>query len=228
MDSARYLLVKDCMKISELSRTSGEPIPTIKYYIREGLLPSGRTTAQNQASYGAEHLERLELICTLRDELGMSVEKIGEVLRSAENGGRELLRSGLIAAQDARHGKQPDRTHPELGRAWAEIVRLEQDLGWDIVPNDPASVDAASALASILRVLPDANPAEFLPAYAQAMKGIADWEIPDDFDPDGDPWRSLRFAALGTYLFEPLLLALRRVAHRQRATELHRARVPEK
>lgn len=215
------------MKISELSRASGEPIPTIKYYIREGLLPSGQATAQNQADYGDEHLQRLELIRTLRNELNMSVEKIGEVLRSAESGGRELLRSGLNAAQDARHGQRPDRAQPELSRAWAELGRLEQDLGWQIVPSDPANVDAASALASILRVLPDANPAEFLPAYAQAMKCIADSEIPDDFDPEGDPWRSLRFAVLGTYLFEPLLLALRRIAHRQRTTELQQARARE-
>jgi DNA-binding transcriptional MerR regulator len=213
------------MKISELSRTSGEPIPTIKYYIREGLLPAGQPTAQNQADYGKEHLERLALIRTLRDELDMGVEKIGEVLRAAENGGRELLRSGLHAAQDARHGKkQPDKARPELGRAWAELVRLEQELGWNIAPNDQASVDAASALASILRALPDANPGAFLPVYADAMKRIADWEIPDDCDPDADPWRSLRFAALGTYLFEPLLLALRRLAHRQRTAELHEAR----
>jgi DNA-binding transcriptional MerR regulator len=215
------------MKISELSRSSGEPIPTIKYYIREGLLPPGRATAQNQANYGDEHLERIALIRALRDELGMSVEKIGEVLRAEANGGRELLRSGLRAAQDARHGNRDERAHPELGRAWAELGRLEQALGWDIVADDPASIDAASALASILRVLPDASPGEFLPVYAQAMKGIADREIPDDFDPDGDPWRSLRFAVLGTYLFEPLLLALRRIAHRQRAAELQRARVAE-
>ncbi|WP_079051275.1 MerR family DNA-binding transcriptional regulator [Streptomyces curacoi] len=37
------------MKISELSRRSGVSIPTIKYYLRDGLLPHGQATATNQA-----------------------------------------------------------------------------------------------------------------------------------------------------------------------------------
>jgi DNA-binding transcriptional MerR regulator len=30
------------MKISQLSSASGESIPTLKYYLRQGLLPPGR------------------------------------------------------------------------------------------------------------------------------------------------------------------------------------------
>ena len=30
------------MRIAELSNRSGVPVPTIKYYLREGLLPFGR------------------------------------------------------------------------------------------------------------------------------------------------------------------------------------------
>ena len=37
------------MRISELSSVTGVPVPTIKYYIREGLLPRGERTAANQA-----------------------------------------------------------------------------------------------------------------------------------------------------------------------------------
>lgn len=29
------------MRIGELSRRTGVPVPTIKYYVREGLLPPG-------------------------------------------------------------------------------------------------------------------------------------------------------------------------------------------
>ena len=35
------------MRIAELSQTTGVPVPTIKYYLREGLLPSGELTSPN-------------------------------------------------------------------------------------------------------------------------------------------------------------------------------------
>ena len=37
------------MRIAELSQTTGVPVPTIKYYLREGLLPAGELTSPNQA-----------------------------------------------------------------------------------------------------------------------------------------------------------------------------------
>ena len=48
------------MRISDLSRASGVTIPTIKFYLREGLLPSGDRTARNQATYEAAHVRRLQ------------------------------------------------------------------------------------------------------------------------------------------------------------------------
>jgi DNA-binding transcriptional MerR regulator len=69
------------MKISELSRRSGIPLPTIKFYIREGLLPAGERTAMTQAIYGEEHLERLSLIRALKDDAGLSLATITNMLR---------------------------------------------------------------------------------------------------------------------------------------------------
>lgn len=60
---------------------------TIKFYIREGQLPAAGTTSRTQARYTAAHLRRLGPISILQAELGMSVEKIGEVSREAGRGG---------------------------------------------------------------------------------------------------------------------------------------------
>lgn len=68
------------------------------------------------------------------------------------------------------------------------------------------------------------TPGTSLDEYARAMKAIADWEIPDTFDPEGEPLGTLRYAVLGTYLIEPLILALRRLAHAERAAGLSRGR----
>jgi len=38
------------MRIGELSRRSGVPVPSIKYYVREGLLPAGERTRPTRSS----------------------------------------------------------------------------------------------------------------------------------------------------------------------------------
>jgi DNA-binding transcriptional MerR regulator len=38
------------MRIGELSKVTGVPVPTIKYYLREGLLPAGELSSPNQAA----------------------------------------------------------------------------------------------------------------------------------------------------------------------------------
>jgi DNA-binding transcriptional MerR regulator len=45
------MVTTDSMRIAELSRRSGVSVPTIKYYLREGLLPPGERTSPNQALY---------------------------------------------------------------------------------------------------------------------------------------------------------------------------------
>ena len=55
------------MRIGELSKAAGVPVPTIKYYLREGLLAPGELTSPNQASYGEAHIRRLRLIRALVD-----------------------------------------------------------------------------------------------------------------------------------------------------------------
>ena len=40
------------MRLAELSRRSGASRSTVKFYIREGLLPAGNPQARNQATYG--------------------------------------------------------------------------------------------------------------------------------------------------------------------------------
>jgi AcrR family transcriptional regulator len=53
---------EDLMKISELSRRSGIPVSTIRYYILEGLLPEAIKTGKTRAYYGGTHLKALDLI----------------------------------------------------------------------------------------------------------------------------------------------------------------------
>jgi len=56
------------MKISELSQLSGISLSTIRYYLREDLLPPPIKTGKTMAYYGQEHLQRLAFIKKLQSE----------------------------------------------------------------------------------------------------------------------------------------------------------------
>ena len=71
------------LKMSELSERSGVSAPTIRHYIREGLLGDGddiRRTSRNMAYYPPELVERIRLIKRLQEERFMPLRVIKEVL----------------------------------------------------------------------------------------------------------------------------------------------------
>lgn len=70
------------MRISELSHASGVSIPTIKYYLREGLLQPGSRSAPNQAQYDQGHIHRLRLIRVLMDVGGLGVAGVRSTLEA--------------------------------------------------------------------------------------------------------------------------------------------------
>ena len=80
---------RELLRIGDLAERSGVPIPTIKYYIREGLLPPPPLkTGRTMAYYDAEYLERLRLVRTLREEHFLPIRVIRAVL--AERGAEPL------------------------------------------------------------------------------------------------------------------------------------------
>ena len=44
------------MKISELADAGDVSVATVKYYLREGVLPPGRAISRTQADYDASHV----------------------------------------------------------------------------------------------------------------------------------------------------------------------------
>ncbi|MCB9563553.1 MAG: MerR family transcriptional regulator [Kofleriaceae bacterium] len=72
------------MKISDLARQSGVPAPTIKHYMREGLLPGPhRRTSRNMAYYDARLAERVRVIKELQQERFLPLRVIVDLLEPA-------------------------------------------------------------------------------------------------------------------------------------------------
>src|SRR4051794_38623325 len=136
------------MRVGELSRRSGVPIPTIKYYLREGLLAPGVATAANQADYTEEHVRRLRLIRALIDVGGVSVAGAREVIDALGATGRDPLEllGDAQAAVAPRHRR--DRESAEWAQARRQVVTLITARGWLIHPESEAIDLVADALAA--------------------------------------------------------------------------------
>ncbi|HQI01295.1 MAG TPA: MerR family transcriptional regulator [Deltaproteobacteria bacterium] len=75
---------KSHLGIADLSTRSGIPVSTIKFYLREGLLPKPIKTSKTRAYYTAIHVKRLKLIKKLRDEENISLKNIKEIINLVE------------------------------------------------------------------------------------------------------------------------------------------------
>jgi DNA-binding transcriptional MerR regulator len=204
------------MRISELSTASGVPVATIKYYLRERLLPEGVRSAPTQAEYGDAHLERLRVIRALI-QAGVSIAETRRVLDALDN--------------------PPANPHDLLGTAHAAVTppidedldladaeRLAVGLGWQ-----PGSCDAVvlHAIARALRGLERAGfevPDEVMAVYLDSIRRIAHAEIAGV--PTNSAEAAVRYVVLGSVLVEPLLLALRRAAEQIASAERFGAGAP--
>jgi DNA-binding transcriptional MerR regulator len=79
------------LRIGELAEASGVPVPTIKHYLREGLLPEPVKTSRNMAYYPAEFVDRIKLIKQLQEERFMPLRAIRSVLDEDPDRARALV-----------------------------------------------------------------------------------------------------------------------------------------
>src|SRR6476646_7389099 len=71
---------KERLTIGELSRRSGLPVKTLRFWSDEGLLPPASRSSSGYRMYGEEALIRLDLVRTLRDA-DVGIDTIRKVLR---------------------------------------------------------------------------------------------------------------------------------------------------
>src|SRR4051794_8074570 len=113
------------MRISELSRVSGVPVATIKYYLREGLLPAGIPTSATSASYDERHVDRLNLIRALVDVGRVPIARVREVVTALEQpptSWHDLLGAAHGALPPAAGGPVADAVGVEVPEDDGELV----------------------------------------------------------------------------------------------------------
>jgi DNA-binding transcriptional MerR regulator len=195
--------------MAELSRRSGVPIPSIRYYIREGMLAAGELTSPNQGVYNAEHVRRLKLIRALLEVGGLSVAAARAVLANLDSPDTDELASlgGVQFALSTRRGAADD----EAARAAAEDVeKLLARHGWGSCADNPARAELVDVLAVLHRLGQD-DLLGALDTYAETAQRLAAKEVELVGDRAGLEERAEGVVVVSV-LGDALLAALRRLA----------------
>ncbi len=192
------------MRMSQLSEETGVPVPTIKYYVREGLLAPGTRSLPNQANYDESHARRLGLIRALLAQGQLSVASARRVLDAIDS---ELsLPEAFEVAQHA--------TTEHLDPASVSDVALERLdgllAGWRYLPDNPGRIAAARILATLEQV-EQRELTAFATRYAEHALGVAEADL-DEVDARPDRASKVETVVIGTVLGDALFAALRRVA----------------
>jgi len=194
------------MRISELSSASAVSVGTIKYYLREGLLPAGERTSPTTAEYTDAHLERLRLIRALLDEGGLGIDGVRRVLAALDVPDPAHL-DLMATAQDALLAESGD-DHPDDTRARAWLARR----GWPALPDqDPLPGRLEAAWAACERAGIEIGDAA-MDRYADAVEQVARVDVASV--PTGDPTAAVHRVVVGTVMIDPVLSALRLLAQR--------------
>ncbi|AOP47979.1 MerR family transcriptional regulator [Streptomyces lydicus] len=208
------------MRLAELSRRSGVSAATIKYYLREGLLPSGRQINATTAEYDEEHLRRLRLVRAMIQVGGVPVAKVREVLGHVDDDslGRSIrLGAAMWALPQV---PEPDEEDEYVQAAHREVTALLDRLGWEnakqLASVSPSYRSLVVAVAAFRRLGYDWG-AEQLAPYAELMHRTAVLDL-DNMETYPSEAERIEFAILGAILNEPLLQALHRLAQEEEST----------
>ena len=198
------------MRIGELSRRTDVPVPTIKFYLREGLLPPGEFTSYNQARYTEAHVRRLRLIRALIEVGGLSVAATRDVLEKIYAPGMNVIDAVGKAQFAMGASARPPVEDDAWRQAGEETEKLIERLGWQVRETNTARQTLTSALAALIR-LNQTGVFKLLDAYAQAARQVAEAEVAQLLAQE-DRDALLETAVIWTVLGDTVFSALRRFA----------------
>ena len=220
------------MRLAELTRRSGVPRSTIKFYLRSGLLPAGEPQGRNQALYGPQHLERLELIRALREVAGLPLDVITRVARALDRGwvgDADPIGETLRAIYAPPKRKLGRKERAELEKLRAEVREFVAGQPWTTGDERHYFVDEiADALLQVRRYLYPDFPVATLAFYAREAWRLSELEYANAPGGARVPLRArgddvaepTRRAILSTVLFDRIFGALRRSANSMRSIRI--------
>jgi DNA-binding transcriptional MerR regulator len=106
------------LRMRELAEASGVPGPTIKHYLREGLLPEPVKTSRNMAYYPPEFVDRIKLIKRLQEERFLPLKAIKNVLDEDPDRAEAMLALGDQILDRALDGERSRTSVAEVRKRY--------------------------------------------------------------------------------------------------------------
>jgi len=191
------------VRISELAETTGVALPTLKYYLREGLLMPGTAISRTRAVYDETHVERVRLIRALIESGGLGINGVRAVV--------DALQDPLASPHEflgVAHHALPPPVEPV--EPTEEVIGWMRDLGWQSCLDSPL-------LGSLTRAVADARAAGVplsasgIADYAKAVLQIAAVDVAVAASASS-PAAALHTVVVGTVMVDPVIATLRRLA----------------
>ncbi|MEO6599959.1 MAG: MerR family transcriptional regulator [Polyangiaceae bacterium] len=198
------------LTISELAKVSGISMSTIKYYLREGLLPQGDLAAQSRQYYGQRHLDRLAVIRALRETADLPIEMVRQLVGVLDKG--TIPTFDLVAMAIDALGRHRGRETATERAVKQELLELLATRRIRVRPLSGALRDLTASVVMLRRFSPGLRVKQLIP-YLEYALSLAEMEVTANADNVlSNPDRALSTAVLGTALWEPLIVATRRIA----------------
>lgn len=198
------------MLLSELADRADVPPATVKYYLREGLLPPGETTGPRRADYGESHLRRLRVLRLLREVGGVPVTSLRQVVEALDDEALPIHDAMTIVADVITDLPEPEQSDP------ASLVVVDDviaQMGWTQVR--PESVDR-QRLADLVTLLNGPGPLradlETLMLYAGLADQLARTEV-SLVDQTADRESLLEQMVTGSVIYGQVFDLLRHLGH---------------
>lgn len=163
------------MRMAELSAESGVPVATVKFYLREGLLPPGERTSPNQARYSAAHVQRLRLIKALTEVGGLSLASVGVVLTAID--GAETPHRTMGVVQQELAGPPPKVSDEAAEWAAGLLADLMGRHGWKAHPPEHRAMANLVAALATAKELGQETLAAHLEEYAELAMRVAELDV---------------------------------------------------
>ncbi|HEY3529957.1 MAG TPA: MerR family transcriptional regulator [Nocardioides sp.] len=211
------------MLVSELAERADVPLATVKYYLREGLLPAGTTTGPRRAEYDESHLRRLRVLRLLREVGGVPVTSLREVVQALDDPDLPVHDTMTVVADVITAQPEPAQQRPE---SLAIVDAVLAAMGWDDVRQE--SVDR-QRLASLVSLLNGPGPLgagiEVLTFYAQVADQLARAEIAL-VDHSAERSQQLEQMVTGSVVYGQVFGLLRALGHEHHHAQVSREEAP--
>lgn len=127
------------LRVRDLCAATGVSRQVVHFYVREGLLPPGRKTGRNQAVYGPEHIDRIQLVRRLQHERFLPLKAIKALLAERDDSltaPQRAFLAGMRAELVDGDGRGTVALQDVLGQGFTQEEDVRELLEAGLLPHE--------------------------------------------------------------------------------------------